>query len=196
MKIRICILSVLLVFIIGSFNIALAETGRLVDIPVPPESSGYTDFTEEEAKEKAEEFEKNKNDLTTAQDYVGKSSNNYLKMLKVEGYELTPEFNRQNDSYTIYVKDDSINNFNVIAETDNEKARVEGIENINISSNDRKINVKVTAENGNINMYTINVENESNKPKDPKGNILISFIIIIVVAIIVILIIFVRKKKD
>ena len=111
---------------------------------------------------------KNKIDLTTAQDYVGKSSNNYLKMLKVEGYELTPEFNRQNDSYTIYVKDDSINNFNVIAETDNEKARVEGIGNINISSNDRKINVKVTAENGNINMYTINVENESNKPKDPK----------------------------
>jgi putative mannosyl-glycoprotein endo-beta-N-acetylglucosaminidase len=187
---------VLLVFIIGSFNIALAETGRLVDIPVPPESSGYTDFTEEEAKEKAEEFEKNKNDLTTAQDYVGKSSNNYLKMLKVEGYELTPEFNRQNDSYTIYVKDDSINNFNVIAETDNEKARVEGIGNINISSNDRKINVKVTAENGNINMYTINVENESNKPKDQKGNILISFIIIIVVATIVISIIFVRKKKD
>ena len=65
MKIRICILSVLLVLIIGSFNIALAETGRLVDIPVPPEISGYTDFTVEEAKEKAEEFEKNKHNLTT-----------------------------------------------------------------------------------------------------------------------------------
>lgn len=196
MKSRICILSVAMVLIIGLFNVSLAETGRLVDIPVPPESSGYTDFTEQEAKEKAEQLEKDKNNVTSAEDYVGKSSNNYLKMMEVEGYELIPKFNRQNDSYTIYVKDDSINNFNVIAETDNEKARVEGIGNINISSNDRKINVKVTAENGNINMYTINVENESNKPKDPKGNILISFIIIIVVAIIVILIIFVRKKKD
>ena len=82
MKSRICILSVAMVLIIGLFNVSLAETGRLVDIPVPPESSGYTDFTEQEAKEKAEEFEKNKNNLTTAQDYVGKSSNNYLKMLK------------------------------------------------------------------------------------------------------------------
>ena len=129
----------------------------------------------------------------TAQEYTDAMT---LSGTKVEGYELTPEFNKQNDSYTIYVKDDSINNFNVIAETDNDKAKVEGIGNINISSNDRKINVKVTAENGNINMYTINVENESNKPKDQKGNILISFIIIIVVATIVISIIFVRKKKD
>ena len=195
MKSRICILSVAMVLIIGLFNVSLAETGRLVDIPVPPESSGYTDFTEQEAKEKAEQLEKDKNNVTSAEDYVGKSSNNYLKMMEVEGYELIPKFNRQNDSYTIFVKDDSINNFNVIAETDNDKAKVEGIGNINVSNSERKINLKVTAENGNIKVYTINIENEANKPKNQKGNMLISLIIIIAVAIVVVGIIFIKKKK-
>lgn len=195
MKSRICILSVAMVLIIGLFNVSLAETGRLVDIPVPPESSGYTDFTEQEAKEKAEQLEKDKNNVTSAEDYVGKSSNNYLKMMEVEGYELIPKFNRQNDSYKIFVKDDSINNFNVIAETDNDKAKVEGIGNINVSNSERKINLKVTAENGNIKVYTINIENEANKPKNQKGNMLISLIIIIAVAIVVIGIIFIKKKK-
>jgi len=194
MKSRICILSVAMVLIIGLFNVSLAETGRLVDIPVPPESSGYTDFTEQEAKEKAEQLEKDKNNVTSAEDYVGKSSNNYLKMMEVEGYELIPKFNRQNDSYKIFVKDDSINNFNVIAETDNDKAKVEGIGNINVSNSERKINLKVTAENGNIKVYTINIENEANKPKNQKGNMLISLIIIIAVAIVV-GIIFIKKKK-
>ena len=197
MKSRICILSVAMVLIIGLFNVSLAETGRLVDIPVPPESSGYTDFTEQEAKEKAEQLEKDKNNVTSAEDYVGKSSNNYLKMMEVEGYELIPKFNRQNDSYKIFVKDDSINNFNVIAETDNDKAKVEGIGNINVSNSERKINLKVTAENGNIKVYTINIENEANKPKNQKGNMLISLIIIIAVAvaIVVVGIIFIKKKK-
>lgn len=194
MKSRICILSVAMVLIIGLFNVSLAETGRLVDIPVPPESSGYTDFTEQEAKEKAEQLEKDKNNVTSAEDYVGKSSNNYLKMMEVEGYELIPKFNRQNDSYKIFVKDDSINNFNVIAETDNDKAKVEGIGNINVSNSERKINLKVTAENGNIKVYTINIENEANKPKNQKGNMLISLIIIIAVATVV-GIIFIKKKK-
>lgn len=195
MKSRICILSVAMVLIIGLFNVSLAETGRLVDIPVPPESSGYTDFTEQEAKEKAEQLEKDKNNVTSAEDYVGKSSNNYLKMMEVEGYELIPKFNRQNDSYKIFVKDDSINNFNVIAETDNDKAKVEGIGNINVSNSERKINLKVTAENGNIKVYTINIENEANKPKNQKGNMLISLIIIIAVATVVVGIIFIKKKK-
>lgn len=196
MKSRICILSVAMVLIIGLFNVSLAETGRLVDIPVPPESSGYTDFTEQEAKEKAEQLEKDKNNVTSAEDYVGKSSNNYLKMMEVEGYELIPKFNRQNDSYKIFVKDDSINNFNVIAETDNDKAKVEGIGNINVSNSERKINLKVTAENGNIKVYTINIENEANKPKNQKGNMLISLIIIIAVATVVVVgIIFIKKKK-
>lgn len=195
MKSRICILSVAMVLIIGLFNVSLAETGRLVDIPVPPESSGYTDFTEQEAKEKAEQLEKDKNNVTSAEDYVGKSSNNYLKMMEIEGYELIPKFNRQNDSYKIFVKDDSINNFNVIAETDNDKAKVEGIGNINVSNSERKINLKVTAENGNIKVYTINIENEANKPKNQKGNMLISLIIIIAVATVVVGIIFIKKKK-
>ena len=98
MKLKICITFILIINLIFFTNIVFAESDRIVDIPVPPDSSGYTDFTEEEAKQKAEEYEKNKSNLLTAEDYVNKSSNNYLKSLEVEGYKLEPKFNRQNSN--------------------------------------------------------------------------------------------------
>ena len=176
-------------------NISFAETGRLVDIPVPPNSSGYADFTEEEAAERAKEYEESKNNAVTADYFVGKSSDNYLKSLNVEGYELSPEFNRQKDTYTIYVKDDSINTFNVTAEPDNENAKIEGIGTITVSQEERLINIKVTAENGDLKVYTINIENESNKSKAIAGNINMNYIIIIAIIILLVAVIAIIIKK-
>ena len=105
--------AIIMVIILSYTTISFSE--RLVDIPVPPNSSGYADFTEEEAAEQAKRYEESKKN-TTADSLIGKSSDNYLKSLSVEGYDLTPEFNRQQDTYTIYVKDGSINSFNVFAE--------------------------------------------------------------------------------
>ena len=185
---------VIVMMIILSFTtISFAE--RLVDIPVPPNSSGYADFTEEEAAEQEKVYEESKNNIT-ADSLVGKSSDNYLKSLSVEGYELSPEFNRQQDTYTIYVKDDSVNTFNVLAEPDNETAKIEGIGNVTVSADERIINIKVTAENGDLKVYTIKVENEDAK-NSGENNYRNNIIIVVAVAIIIliILVIVLRKKN-
>ena len=184
---------VIIMMVIASFTtISFAE--RLVDIPVPPNSSGYADFTEEEAAEQEKVYEESKNNIT-ADSLVGKSSDNYLKSLSVEGYELSPEFNRQQDTYTIYVKDDSVNTFNVLAEPDNETAKIEGIGNVTVSADERIINIKVTAENGDLKVYTIKVENEATKKSEPINYNNIIIIIEIVIIIFIILVILLRKKN-
>lgn len=185
---------VIIMMVIASFTtISFAE--RLVDIPVPPNSSGYADFTEEEAAEQEKVYEESKNNIT-ADSLVGKSSDNYLKSLSVEGYELSPKFNRQQDTYTIYVKDDSVNTFNVLAEPDNETAKIEGIGNVTVSADERIINIKVTAENGDLKVYTIKVENEDAK-NSGENNYRNNIIIVVAVAIIIliILVIVLRKKN-
>lgn len=195
MKSKLSIFFIILITLVSIMNISFAETGRLVDIPVPPNSSGYADFTEKEAADRAREYEESKNNAVTADYFVGKSSDNYLKSLNVEGYELSPEFNRQMDTYTIYVKDDSINTFNVTAEPDNENAKIEGTGTITVSQEERLINIKVTAENGDLKVYTINIENESNKPKAVDGNINMNYIIIIAIIILLVAVIAIIIKK-
>lgn len=195
MKFKTGVFFIILVFIMCIANLAFAETGRLVDIPVPPNSAGYADCTEEEAAERANEYEESKNNVTTAENLVGKSSNYYLKSLNIEGYNLNPEFNRQRDTYTIYVKDNSVDTFKVSAEADNENAKVDGIGKVTISEEQRAINVTVIAENGNEKVYTINVENEENRNKDSNANTTIKLIIIIAVILIIICIVAVIIKK-
>ncbi len=190
MRLKITIFMTSLICMMSFASLSFAETPRLVDIPVPPNSAGYADFTEEEAAEKEKEYEESKNNTVTADYYVGKSSDNYLKSLNIEGYDLYPKFSRQNETYTIYVKDDNINTFNVTAEADNENAKIEGIGNVSVSQEERIINIKVTAENGDLKVYTINIENEANKPK--KINI---FMIVIVIVILIGVILFIIRKN-
>lgn len=190
-------LIILMTILLSLKNISFAESDRLVDIPVPPNSSGYADFTEEEAAEEEKAYEESKNNAITADYYVGKSSDNYLKFLNVDGYDLNPKFNRQQDTYTIYVKDNSINTFEVKAEPDNENAKIEGIGSVTVSQGQRLINIKVTAGNGDLKVYTINIENESNKPKNSNSNSILTLIIIVAVIILIIFIIaiIIKKKK-
>ena len=190
MKIK--IFAIIMVIILSFTTISFSE--RLVDIPVPPNSSGYADFTEEEAAEQAKRYEESKKN-TTADSLIGKSSDNYLKSLSVEGYDLTPEFNRQQDTYTIYVKYSSINSFNVFAEPDNETAKIEGIGNVTVSAEQRIINIKVTAENGDLKVYTINVENEENKKTEGKANTKFIIIASIVIIIVIMVAILLNKRK-
>lgn len=194
MKFKLYSLFVIVIGILSVMSLSFAESDRLVDIPVPPNSTGYADFTEEEAVERAREYEESKNNTVTADYYVGKSSDYYLKSLNVEGYDLYPKFNRQNDTYTIYVKDDSITTFNVTAEPDNENAKIEGIGNVTVSQEQRLINIKVIAENGDLKVYTINIEDEENKPKTI-NIVIIIFIIVMFVALIGVTI-FVLKRKN
>ena len=64
-----------------------------------------------------------------------------------------------------------------------------------MSQEERLINIKVTAENGDLKVYTINIENESNKPKAVAGNINMNYIIIIAIIILLVAVIAIIIKK-
>lgn len=187
---------IIAIILLGSFTIVYAAE-RLVDIPVPPDNHGMADFTEEEAEQQSKEYEENKNN-TTADDYIGKSVNNYLKSLNVEGYELEPEFIGENDTYTIYVKDRSnVISLNITAEADDETAKVEGTGQVEITPDQKSVTIQVTAENGNLKIYTINIEDEENKEEESS----INTDVIIGIGLVVIIILFgifmaVSKKKS
>ena len=187
---------IIAIILLGSFTIVYAAE-RLVDIPVPPDNHGMADFTEEEAEQQSKEYEENKNN-TTADDYIGKSVNNYLKSLNVEGYELEPEFIGENDTYTIYVKDRSnVISLNITAEADDETAKVEGTGQVEITPDQKSVTIQVTAENGNLKIYTINIEDEENKEEKAS----ISTDVIVGIGLVVIIIIFgvfmvISKKKS
>lgn len=197
MKKKLIIIGIITLLILN-INIKVLATDRLVDIPVPPNSSGYADFTEEEAAQRQEEYEKTKNN-TTAEDYIEKSSNNYLKSLNIEGYNLEPEFKRENDTYTIYIKNrEDVTNLNITAEADDESAKIDGIGTVQITPEQNSININVTAENGNLKIYKINIqngENEENKEKIQIAGINIEYIIAIVIIIFIVIFISVLKNR-
>lgn len=82
------------------------------------------------------------------------SSNNYLKSLEVEGYNL--EFNKDTLEYSIEVEN-NVEKVNIKAITEDSKAKVSGTGEIEVTEGSNKIEIKVTAENGNTKVYTVNV---------------------------------------
>lgn len=155
---------------------------RLVDIPVPPNNSGYADFSSEDGEKK--EYlnqDQNKKNENQANELLGKSGNNYLKLLEIEGYQIEPKFDPQINNYTIDIKDENrILYLKINAEAEeNDKTKIEGTGTIEINNDTSVININVIAENGNLNVYTINIKrntinniekNEENKV-DNKENI-------------------------
>lgn len=188
---------VVIIFLLSTYTTNVFATGRLVDIPVPPNSSGYTDFTEEEAAQKEKEYEERKNNVVT-ESYIDKSSNNYLKSLSVDGYELEPEFIRENDTYTIYVKDrENVTSLNITAEADDDSAKIDGIGTVQITPDQNSININVTAENGNLKIYKINIHNgEKEESIDNTQIVSINIKYIVVIVIIIFIVIFIRVLKN
>ena len=56
---KLILLNMIFVLAMGTYQLAY-EGDRLVDIPVPPNSSGHADFTSEEGEQQAKEYEENK----------------------------------------------------------------------------------------------------------------------------------------
>lgn len=100
-----------------------------------------------------------KNQETKVQESVTKSNNNYLSSLKIKGYDLSPEFNKQTMNYQI--NDVATNEIEISATTDNTKAKIDGIGKIKITSGENNIKIKVTAENGDERVYTITIKNKN-----------------------------------
>ena len=91
------------------------------------------------------------------------SSDNNLASLEVEGYSLSPEFNKNTTNYKVEVDSDTTS-VNVKATANDSKARISGIGDIEVGEGANTINVVVEAENGSTKTYTIVV---NVKEKDP-----------------------------
>ncbi len=84
------------------------------------------------------------------------SSNNNLSSLSVDGYSLEPKFSKDKTSYSLTVPND-VKTINVKATKSDSSASIKGTGKRNLKEGSNKINVVVTAENGNEKTYTINV---------------------------------------
>lgn len=84
------------------------------------------------------------------------SSNNNLKSLGVQGYNINPEFSKDVKEYSVEVPNGT-DRVVITADREDNTASISGIGEVSVSEGVNKIEVKVTAENGNVNIYVINV---------------------------------------
>ena len=83
------------------------------------------------------------------------SSNNYLKSLSIDGYEIS--FDKETLEYSIEVEN-GVEKVNIKATTEDSSASVSGTGEKEVTEGNNKLEVKVTAENGNERTYVINVK--------------------------------------
>ena len=82
------------------------------------------------------------------------SKNNYLKSLSVEGYDLTPEFNKEKLEYSLEL-DSTIEKININASVEDKTASVTGTGEKELIEGENIIDIIVTAQNGNTRKYII-----------------------------------------
>ena len=91
------------------------------------------------------------------------SSDNTLKSLSIEGYNLEPVFNKDTLEYRLKV-DQSVEKIKVNASANDDKASVKGTGEVSLSNGENTLEIKVTAENGNEKVYKIIVTAEDLNP--------------------------------
>lgn len=159
MKKILCVLT--LIFIVGMVysNAVYAD---------PNSSIGFAEYDDEKAEEESQKMqEEQENQLN---EVAGKSSNNYLESLKVEGYEISPQFDKQTLEYTINeeIKEDKIN---IQATADDEKAKVDGAGEITLNNGENECRIDVTAESGTVRTYLIKVKTTNGQENNDEQNV-------------------------
>ncbi|MCI8886774.1 MAG: SH3 domain-containing protein [Hungatella sp.] len=94
--------------------------------------------------------------------------NNKLSSLSVDGFTLTPTFNKDVTSYTI-IAGSEVTTVNVRATALDSKAVITGIGNIQLQSGNTDITIQVKAQNGTVCQYVIHVVRQSNSPDSGFG---------------------------
>lgn len=84
------------------------------------------------------------------------SSNNNLKSLEVEGYSLDKDFSKDKLEYNVEVPNGT-EKVNIKGSLEDSTASISGNGEVSVSEGLNKLEVKVTAENGNVKTYIINV---------------------------------------
>ena len=96
-----------------------------------------------------------------------KSSNNDLKALSVEGYELTPAFNKNTLEYSVSVPS-TVNSIKINATKADNYSRLSGTGEFEVVEGPNLLNVVVTSETGVEKTYKINVIVEDKNPIEVK----------------------------
>ena len=84
------------------------------------------------------------------------SKNNYLSKLGIDGFELSPTFDKDKLEYSLEVENE-VRSINVTGAKADSKATVTGLGTHELEEGSNKINVVVTAQNGSSRTYVINV---------------------------------------
>lgn len=84
------------------------------------------------------------------------SSNNNLSGLSIEGYSLSPTFNKNTLTYSLEVPND-VRKIKIVTKKEDNTARVTGDGEVDLIEGVNKLEIRVTAENGAAKVYTINV---------------------------------------
>lgn len=96
------------------------------------------------------------------------SPNNKLSGLGIDGFGLTPSFNKDTESYNLIV-DTSVNQITVNAYTADSNATVSGAGTVALQSGTNDITITVTAQNGSTRIYNIHVVKQDGGPTAGSG---------------------------
>ena len=92
-----------------------------------------------------------------------KSTNNNLKNLGINGYDLSPTFNKNTLEYTTTVES-NVEKITITASKEDNYASVSGTGEKDVVEGDNKFEIKVTSETGSSKTYTVNVIVKDNNP--------------------------------
>lgn len=119
----------------------------------PSSSKGFAEYDDTKAEQENEKkIEEQNNKFDTE-----KSTNNYLEDLQVEGYVLSPEFDKQTLEYIID-KEITSNEINIKATASDSKATINGTGNIKLENNQNQCRIDVTSESGTVRTYIIKIK--------------------------------------
>ena len=136
------------------------------------EAALYAEAYTDELRQKAMVFKipvyQNMPENACARPTLDGSPNNKLSGLSVEGFSLTPTFNRDVNSYDLIV-DHSVSSVNVTANVIDSKAAAGGTGTVSLQDGRNEIRIAVTAENGTQREYVINIIRQANGPTYNSG---------------------------
>ena len=92
-----------------------------------------------------------------------KSTNNYLKALSIDGVKISPAFNKDKLEYTAVV-DGNKEKINIKGEVEDNKSSVNGLGEKELKEGINKLEIIVTAENGQTRKYIISVTRKEKNP--------------------------------
>lgn len=125
------------------------------------------------------------------------SSNNYLKSLEIDGYDI--EFNKDTNEYKITVKSD-VTSLDIKALAEDFRSRVEITGNEGFEEGENTVTITVTAENGSVREYKLIVNKEEKKQAvtttDDSSNTAEKVVIIILIILVVLGLLYLIFKKD